>query len=45
MLICTVLDMISDKDRGFLLELLLTKVKFVSRDSIQIVGTSITGYH
>jgi replicative superfamily II helicase len=30
--------MISDKDRGFLLELVLTKVKFVGRGSIQIVG-------
>jgi replicative superfamily II helicase len=38
---CVVVDeihMISDSERGYLLELLLTKVHFVGKSKIQIIG-------
>jgi replicative superfamily II helicase len=42
---CVVVDeihMISDSERGYLLELLLTKVHFVGKSKIQIIGMSAT---
>jgi replicative superfamily II helicase len=36
------LHMIGDESRGYLLELLLTKIKFVLGESVQIVGMSAT---